>query len=161
MWGYVSVEMWPLSGPLSIHWIMDEWIRNTDRMRIGRGKPKYSEKNLSQWHFFTIHFGLLWNWTLVTSCLGIGIWIERLHNQNSTMLNVPEPKLHAQYSIYNTSGAFSFHCQIHIASGIIPAEPVYLLRKQSSRSWTYVSTQCLGTTVPPTYYSLLDIKQLV
>jgi hypothetical protein len=152
VWDYVSVEMWLLTGPLCIHWVMDEWIWNTDGMRIGRGEPKYSEKTLSQWHFFTIHYGLPWNWTLVISRLGIAIWIERLHNQSSTLLSVPEPKLNALYSIYNASGEFSIRCQIHIASRISPVEPVYLLWKHSSRNWTYISTQCLGTAVPPMRY---------
>jgi len=99
------------------HWWNENW----------QGRTEVFGKNLSQLHFFTIHYGLPWNWTLVTSRLGSAIWVERLHIQSSTLLNVPEPKLHALYSIYNTSGAFSFPCQIHIASGIISVESVYLL----------------------------------
>lgn len=96
----------------------------------------------------------------MTSSLGSAIWIERLHNQSSIILSVTEPKLHALYSMYNTSGAFSIRCQIHIAPGIIPVETVYLLRKHSSRNWTYISIQFLGTAVPPMCYHCVILGNL-
>jgi hypothetical protein len=49
-WDSVSVEVWPLMGPLSVSHMVHEWIWSSGGM-ILMGKPKNSEINLSWCHF--------------------------------------------------------------------------------------------------------------
>jgi len=155
VWDYVSVEMWPLTGPLSIHWMMDAWIWNIDGMRIGRGEPKYPEKKPFPMALF---HNPLWSALELNSgdqspgeCnLDRTTSYSEIHPIKCTRAKIPCSVLYLQHK----RGIF-FPCQINIDSGIISAEPVYLLWKHSSRNWTYISTQCLGTAVPPTCYHCL------
>jgi hypothetical protein len=49
-WVFVSVELRPLTGPLSSTHVIHEWIWSSGGCDVDRGKPKDSEKNLSQCH---------------------------------------------------------------------------------------------------------------